>query len=920
MKKFVLSILIAFGFIQMVGAQQPFVNHPLEDYQFEKSTRLKNMAVLWRAPDVSNPTMKFYPFDGAGDIVRTDLSNLNLSGSVNLGMDMISSSFLDNIYRDEEIVVGYIDKNNGYLLNLFLLEGIPGGAGEASVKRIMFNSQRTAPSSSDPKGYNLRVIPVQADADSAKELLLAYWNPNYIMTFVLFDQYRDSILKEISSFESTEFGFGMNSTQKLFAITAEDFDNDGRDEILLLGPENIGGNQWEILTVDIFDIDDNLEFVEKSTDNFVLDYEYGLTRLDLTSGNANEFRGRVAVVAFQAQYNNLLTTRLKPFAVNNDLSGISYSSNSELVVESNSSNYSLDVEMGDLLGDDYKEVVFAFNGTLRLYTIGMKNRLTLLDEISSYWDYEFSNDNHKITVKNLDLDVDISNPDFNSINKAEIAVIGRYPNFDGNDNYAPVISIYEGVEGPDRLEFVTEKIDSNNVFPDPGIPIGIISGSYFPRDSRLGEPTHSSRTEILQPMVILNAPPVHFDVLNAQSYDINQCYNGNSCNFSATYKKTSTQTTELTTQVESDWTYSYGASLSLEKAGIKLESELQQEYGTHFSKKQGFSQEVTISLEVTASEDDRIYAVVADYDLWEYPVYINEEVVGHLAVVVPKVTENRWFPSKSWSGISYIPDHEVGNVLSYPEYPVLEDNPILAKKIKGSNTDNFVLDANSSYAWSLEISDFTSNEVETSWSNKQSANASLELWGLKGSVSASYEAKKLETQTTTVKDGISLSVNLGALDVNIGEVSYRVTPYAYWATNGALVIDYSIQPEISAGGGTPTWWEVKYGTEPDPSFILPWKYDPEKGFTLQDEEKRRQTKDIRFKPENPRIGDTTTVSVRVFNYSLQPTPGPVKIRLYVGNPDSGASQLIGTNGETDLMTQNPIPARGYEEVQVKWVV
>jgi hypothetical protein len=923
MKYFMIVLMIFL--LRMVGmAQQPFVNHPLENLQFKKSDQLKDIAVFWKSTQIQDSTvnLKLLPYNDSTQSINQDLSSLRLPGDINQDFDFVSADFLDNNFRDEEIVVGYIDKKNGYAIRLYLIESMPGGTNSALIKNVIFTSTKYAATSFHPAGYKIRVYPIQIDADPAKELLLAYWDANFFLNFVLFDQSNDSVLVEVSSFTSGSFGQSISSDYRLFAVSTDDFDRDGMDEILLVGPANVGGTQGEILAGDIFDIDNTHTIIEKSVDNLIYDYEFDLTRLDVASGKCNPFVGLNSVVAFQVMEDDQITVRLKPFSVPQDLSGVFFFDGVGVIVVNNLADYySLDLEIADIMGlGDYKEVIVGIGGVLRVYSLGELDELTLLDKISYYNDRQTSVDNRKITVKNLNKKVDPSNPDYEQIQKAEIAIVGREENIDTNNNNAIKIYVYQWNPVSGQLELILEKIDSSSTFQDASYPIGIISGGYPPYNSYLGEPTHFQKTDILQPMVILNAPPVHFDQINGTVYDINSCYNGGNCSFSSVYQKTSTITTELTTQIESDWTYSYGAAFSLEKAGIKLETELTNEYGEHFSNVQGYSKEITISLEVTASEDDRIYAVVADYDVWEYPVYIGGEFVGYMAVVVPNVVENRWFPSKSWSGITYVPDHEVGNILSYPEYAVLEDNPLLARKIKGSNTDNFVLDANSSYVWSLEFADFQSNQVETSWSNKQSANASMELWGLKGSVSGSYEVKELETQKTTVKDGIALTVNLGALDVTIGEVNYRVTPYTYWATNGALVLDYSVQPELSAGGGTPTWWQVEYEGNPDPSFILPWKLDPEKGFTLQDEEKRRQTKEIRFKPENPRVGDTTTISLRIFNFSLTNTPGPVKVRLYLGNPDSGASQLIGANGETDLFTSNAIPARGFEQIQVDWVV
>lgn len=91
--------------------------------------------------------------------------------------------------------------------------------------------------------------------------------------------------------------------------------------------------------------------------------------------------------------------------------------------------------------------------------------------------------------------------------------------------------------------------------------------------------------------------------------------------------------------------------------------------------------------------------------------------------------------------------------------------------------------------------------------------------------------------------------------MSIGEVRYTLTPYTYWTQNGTLVLDYAVQPELQTGGGTQTWWYDNYNSQ-DPAFILPWRYDPEKGENLQDQRKRRQTKSIMVYPQEAETGDT----------------------------------------------------------------
>ena len=140
--------------------------------------------------------------------------------------------------------------------------------------------------------------------------------------------------------------------------------------------------------------------------------------------------------------------------------------------------------------------------------------------------------------------------------------------------------------------------------------------------------------------------------------------------------------------------------------------------------------------------------------------------------------------------------------------------------------------------------------------------------------------------------------------MGLGETRYEVTPYAYWASNGALVVDYAADPELSGPGGVDTWWDSHYGYLPDPAFILPWRYDPEKGHAVSDI-KRYQTKDLYFIPEDPLAGDTITIYAKVHNFSLLPTPGPVGVRFYTADPENGGELIVSTGNVSEVFTWLP---------------
>ena len=90
------------------------------------------------------------------------------------------------------------------------------------------------------------------------------------------------------------------------------------------------------------------------------------------------------------------------------------------------------------------------------------------------------------------------------------------------------------------------------------IPYAIDIGDYDGFDFTIGTPTLFHEYGVVQPIVSLNAPPVHFDVFGGTIYDVNACFNGGNCDFWALYKKETTTSVEVSTQVHKDWDLSSG--------------------------------------------------------------------------------------------------------------------------------------------------------------------------------------------------------------------------------------------------------------------------------------------------------------------------------------------------------------------------
>jgi hypothetical protein len=488
-------------------------------------------------------------------------------------------------------------------------------------------------------------------------------------------------------------------------------------------------------------------------------------------------------------------------------------------------------------------------------------------------------------------------------------------------------------EGADTA---TDAGNAPNVF-------ALTAGLYNGPDVRLGQPTRSSRTSITAPLVVLSAPPLHFDVFGAEILDVNDCFPVVAlCDFVSTYERMDVQNTFVTTEFHSDWALSAAVEGGVEFVFGEVEASLKGTYGEGFSRKASERRVETLSVVQRANTDDWLYAATITYDVWEYPIYVGGRATpsGWVAVIRPAFEDSggiqlAWFNSKSWLAQSFQPNHEVGNVLSYRDIAVPEQAAGFEEEVRWNTSDLRTLAATGSGSWSLGSQEVTA--VNTTNSSRVRLEASLASEGkfpfsagifgpaeasVRTEVEGDYSEKSLSTIETSFEQSVGLNFEFGALDPGVGQTSYGVIPYAYWTNTGALVLGYAARPELAAPGFPQTFWQQRYGTGPDPTFILPWRHDPAKGINLGNdpaevEAKRRQTRDIRFDPDDPIPGETVQVYARVQNYSLLPSPS-AELHFYLGDPAQGGQRIF-PDSPGPILT-GVIPARSSAIASFAWTI
>jgi hypothetical protein len=109
---------------------------------------------------------------------------------------------------------------------------------------------------------------------------------------------------------------------------------------------------------------------------------------------------------------------------------------------------------------------------------------------------------------------------------------------------------------------------------------------------------------------------------------------------------------------------------------------------------------------------------------------------------------------------------------------------------------------------------------------------------------------------------------------------------------------------------------MRYGGKTDPAFSLPWRFDPEKGFPLpnNDPSYRMRTRDVAISKPDPRGGDSVKIAARVRNFGLQNLTTPIPVRFYRNDPATGGTQI----GE--VLIDSTLASRGTRIVSIDWVI
>ena len=495
------------------------------------------------------------------------------------------------------------------------------------------------------------------------------------------------------------------------------------------------------------------------------------------------------------------------------------------------------------------------------------------------------------------------------------------------------IQVYRFTPSQFNLELISEKTRDQVSDNSSAWPLMLIAGNFGDRGIRVGPPQFYRQTDIVQPLVILNAPPLHFDAFEGTAFDISNCYGGAGCGFSATYTEQSSQTVEVTSEVRGDWQMGAGIEGGLnaildeipvageavadllDALGLGIDFNFEASYGEGFSELLGTQRTITLTTQVSTFDDDAIYANVVDYDIWEYPLYVRGQFAGNMAIVLPNPQRDQWFTSRTPEAAAYRPAHEFGNILSYPKD--LNPNRQSQQVFTGSR---YTL-GSQTVLWDVtqEQTQFSQSSTSTRLQLGGELDISLPIPTMELNLNGDYSEETFNTHSTSVSNMEAVTVQFGQIEATVEgkKANYSVTPFVYWERSGALVVDYSVEPSIAGVGEVETWWQDRYGKLPDPAFNLPERHEDLKSGNTVDPATLTRTKSFAFFPQIAEPGQTVSIQALVHNYSLLPTATEVPVRFYAGDPAAGGTPITGSGGNPDPMLP-VIEARGSATVSTTW--
>ena len=895
------------------------------------------------------------------DSVQTPVMNTESNNHI-ISCDGVSGNFLMGSVSDEardEAVFGTMEAvgDSETIVKLYVGQWLNGAW---SVVPYTIDSLKKQSNASSNRNL-IRMTSGYFDGGPAKEFAIAYNLPDSVQMITIQVFKLDSITYrpvEVTSIRDVQLNATLG-TQAFFDISAGDFDGDGLDEIVLANNNalttfsglncdvslsfhayDFGWSSKQLVSKGVRNVTWNVALPDQLNPIYQLtgsSLQYPLIQLVLKSGDFKGNGQAECACGFSIDWRvysgssgwPFMCYYVEPFSLSTDLMSFAFNVNNltqvEILNETGAgvgleTGTSMSLAAGDLNLDGKDELVCACKYNSVIYNLSNTLSPNFVTSFKCFSKTGYMS-HRRIAIGDIDGDTTFTDSAHSKWNPeivtSEFSVDPGTPTF-GADNYNH-IKVYKDTGSVSiKLNLVSDLVENYSGALNPRTQMangGILLANLKGNAIRLGKPHRLAVTNLVEPVVILNAPPIHFDIIGDSVYDICNSYPiGGSSNFFSQYVKSTSNEVELQTTTSSDWGVSASLSVGGSFLGIGASASLTAKYGAGFKKMGLTDSTMTVTISQSTTWDDRIFATVTDYDIWEYPVYADGVKKGNILAAIAHPKQPMWFPSNDReNGNNIILGHEPGNLLSYPDFGDPANNPDLAQLIAKGPWLSIDQTSSTTNAWGLTSQTLNQQGAEMTQDYGFSASASAEGWGVKVETEANYNHGQINTHSTTLKSTIDMTSQFGA--VNNSSASYSVLPYAYWSNEGPLVLDYMVDLPTNTIGGS--FWEANYSQKPDLSFNCYYRYLTQKGFTLP-AEMADWTKEIKISPEIIRQGDTVTVSTEIHNFSLKATSNPVKVRFYLGSSETGGRTVEDLNGDTVFSTSSPVAARGDQTLQFKW--
>ena len=551
------------------------------------------------------------------------------------------------------------------------------------------------------------------------------------------------------------------------------------------------------------------------------------------------------------------------------------------------------------------------------------------DEIARTWPREFEgglwpNLDRKLQVLDWEdewKEYSLSMPD-SSIHNYEDALAAGDLNQDlrdeivYNEAYNDMVEVYSFTP-PNLVQLSSVKFenDDHDVFV-------LATGNFTGEGIRVGPPTYREQNQMTTPVMFLNLPPMHRDIIyyGGQNQVIEAINDA-----SALYNTTSSAAEVYSTESKREWELSIGLETSAGACGSTVTASMANTYGENFSKATTQITERVISDQTNANIFDQIIYNGTNYAIWEYPVLgaeaDNPDQAQTISVVWP-LTDQTTLPNtkgSTWCDeYFYTPGHQLYNIWSYDHTALGDDGfkDLGEKILVKSTTSGTDIDMRMSENSGAERSEGYHNQISAGLEYSYESSLNIPFVGnvydfsFRAYANGSYDHEYFSTFSTEVTEDTGVSISYPST-ASLSEIKI----YLYWAKAGYLAVDYQTLPDSQQ-----LPWSLYQ--EPDPAFILPWYGFPDPADPIAPicgYDKKLFSHDIELDPAYVQNGDTVTMTATVRNFSARyaTLPSQVPVWFYLGFPEANHGNKI---GECTISGSSLNRVNGPQQCETTWVV